>query len=200
MFTIQQETPFDAGPREALLDAVMGEARFTKTAARLREGRLPAEGLSFVARAARRLIGAVQLWDVSAGPGRPALLLGPLAVAADRRNRGVGTALVRSTLDAARRRGHRIVLLVGDAAYYGRFGFSSEKTQALWLPGPHERERLLGFDLAAGALDRARGLVHATGRLAPRPELAALIAELFAGRAPISEPAPSPALFASRAA
>src|SRR6516162_11196633 len=120
MFTIQQETPCDAGQREALLDTVMGEARFTKTAARLRENRLPAEGLSFVARATRRLIGAVQLWDVSAGPGRPALTLGPLAVAADCRNRGVGTALVRSALDAARRRGHRIVLLVGDASYYGR--------------------------------------------------------------------------------
>jgi predicted N-acetyltransferase YhbS len=200
MFTIQQETPRDAGQREALLDAVMGEARFTKTAARLREDRLPAEGLSFIARAARRLIGAVQLWDVAAGPGRRALLLGPLAVAADRRNRGVGTALVRSALAAARRRGHRIVLLVGDAPYYGRFGFSSEKTQALWLPGPYERDRLLGFELAAGALDGARGLVHATGRLAPRPDLAVLIAELFAGRVPISEPAPDPALFTLRAA
>jgi predicted N-acetyltransferase YhbS len=200
MFTIQQETPFDAGPREALLDAVMGEARFTKTAARLREGRLPAEGLSFVARVARRLIGAVQLWDVSAGPGRPALLLGPLAVAADRRNRGVGTALVRSTLDAARRRGHRIVLLVGDAPYYGRFGFSCEKTQALWLPGPYERDRLLGFELAPDALDGARGLVHAAGRVVPKPDLPALVAELFARRPPVLDPGASPALLAPRAA
>jgi predicted N-acetyltransferase YhbS len=184
MFTIHHEPPRDVAPREALLEAVLGEARSTKTAARLREHRLPADGLSLVARAKRRVIGSVQLWNISAGPCRPALLLGPLAVAADCRNRGAGTALVRRALSEACRRGHTIVLLVGDLPYYGRFGFSNEKTQALWLPGPHERHRLLARELAAGALDGAHGLVHATGRLAPRPEISALVAGLFAGRAP----------------
>ena len=200
MFAIRRETPFDIAPREALLDEVMGEARFTKTAARLRENRLPAEGLSFVARASRRLIGAVQLWDISAGPGRPAILLGPLAVACDRRNRGVGTALVRHALDEARRRGHGLVLLVGDAPYYGRFGFSSERTQALWLPGPYERHRLLALELAAGALDGARGLVHATGRSAPTPDLPALVAGALADGGPGSQPHRNSALLAPRAA
>ena len=186
MFTIHHEAPFDAAPREALLDAVMGEARFTKTAARLRENRLPAEGLSFVARAERRVVGCVQLWDISAGPQWPALLLGPLAVASDRRNRGVGTALVQRALSEAQRRGHAIVLLVGDASYYARFGFSSEKTQALWLPGPHERHRLLARELVLGALDAAHGLVHATGPCAPKPDLSVLVAGLFADRVPDS--------------
>jgi predicted N-acetyltransferase YhbS len=183
MFTIHNEAPFDVAPREALLDAVLGEARFTKTAARLREHRFSADGLSFVARAKRRLIGSVQLWNISAGPRRPALLLGPLAVACDCRNRGVGTALVRHALSEAQRRGHAIVLLVGDAPYYGRFGFSSEKSQTLWLPGPHERHRLLARELVAGALDGAHGLLQATGRLEPKPGLSALVAGLFAGRA-----------------
>jgi predicted N-acetyltransferase YhbS len=173
MFTIHQEAPFDVAAREALLDAVLGEARFAKTAARLREGRLPADGLSLVARAKRRVIGSVELWNISAGPQRPALLLGPLAVASDCRNRGVGTALVLHALGEARRRGHGIVLLVGDAGYYGRFGFSCEKTQALWLPGPYERHRLLARELVAGALDGARGLVRATGRRESRPDLVA---------------------------
>jgi predicted N-acetyltransferase YhbS len=184
MFTIQHETPFDGALREALLDDVLGEARFTKTSARPREHRLPAEGLSFVARAQRRVVGSVQLWNVSAGPRRPALLLGPLAVACDCRNRGIGTALVRRALSEAREREHRVVLLVGDAAYYSRFGFASEKTQALWLPGPYERHRLLAVELAAGALDGAQGLVHATGRFIPKPDLSALVAGLFAGSAP----------------
>jgi predicted N-acetyltransferase YhbS len=184
MFTIQHETPFDGALREALLDDVLGEARFTKTSARPREHRLPAEGLSFVARAQRRVVGSVQLWNVSAGPRRPALLLGPLAVACDCRNRGIGTALVRRALSEAREREHRVVLLVGDAAYYSRFGFASEKTQALWLPGPYKRHRLLAVELAAGALDGAQGLVHATGRFIPKPDLSALVAGLFAGSAP----------------
>jgi predicted N-acetyltransferase YhbS len=104
MFTIHHETPCDVAPREALLDAVLGEARFTRTAARLREHRLPADGLSFVACMKQRVIGSVQLWNISAGPRRPALLLGPLAVASDCRNRGAGTALVRHALTEACRR------------------------------------------------------------------------------------------------
>jgi hypothetical protein len=56
------------------------------------------------------------------------------------------------------------VLLVGDAPYYGRFGFSNEKTAALWLPGPYEPHRLLACELNPGALDGARGLISASGR------------------------------------
>ena len=200
MFTIHHVTQCDIPAREALLDEVMGEARFIKTAARLRDNRLPAEGLSFIARAKARVIGSVQLWHVAAGPQRPALLLGPLAVVSDRRNRGIGTALVRRAMVESRRRGHGIVLLVGDAPYYGRFGFSSQKTQALWLPGPHERDRLLGHELTAGALDGARGLVHATGRFVPKPELSALVAELSAGLIPAADPRRREASFAPRAA
>jgi predicted N-acetyltransferase YhbS len=66
------------------------------------------------------------------------------------------------------------VLLVGDAPYYGRFGFSAEKTGALWLPGPFARHRLLGCELLPGALDGARGLIAATGR--PAPSLGLLVA------------------------
>ena len=84
------------------------------------------------------------------------------------------------------RRGHRAVLLVGDAAYYGRFGFSAERTGALWLPGLADKSRLLGRELTAGALDGVRGtirapkrpartpLVAAIGGLRPRPQAASL--------------------------
>jgi predicted N-acetyltransferase YhbS len=200
MFKVCHETAFDIAPRRLLLDEVLGEAQFAKTAARLREDRLPAEGLSLVACRQRRVIGSLQLWNISAGPRRPALLLGPLAVASDHRNRGVGTALVRRALTKARRRGHRIVLLVGDAAYYGRFGFSSDKTQGLWLPGPHERDRLLGLELAAGALDGAHGLVRATGRFIPKPDLTVLVAEFFAGRDPVPNPRQNETALAPQAA
>jgi predicted N-acetyltransferase YhbS len=70
------------------------------------------------------------------------------------------------------------MILVGDAAYYERFGFAAEKTGGLWLPGPYERDRLLGCELRAGALSGARGLVSATGRTTPAPSLDTLIAHL----------------------
>jgi predicted N-acetyltransferase YhbS len=178
MITIRQETPFDIARREALLDEAFGDGRFGKTAEWLREDRLPEQGLSFVACADGRVIGTVRLWNIAAGPGRPALLLGPLAVASDVRCCGVGGRLLRHALKQSERRGHQAILLVGDAPYYGRFGFSADGTGALWLPGPYARERLLARELVPGALAGARGLVSATGRCRPKSDLAVLIAGL----------------------
>jgi len=176
MITIRSERLSDIAAREALLDQAFGDNRWRKTSERLREGRLPAEGLAFVAIDGKRMVGTARLWNVTCGSGQPALLLGPVAVAADCRDRGIGGALVRHALHAARRLGHRAVILIGDPRYYSRFGFASENTACLKLPGPFERHRLLALDLVPGALDGARGLVRATGRLASHPEIAALAA------------------------
>jgi predicted N-acetyltransferase YhbS len=106
------------------------------------------------------------------------LLLGPLAVDDAWRGGGIGAALIRRAIEAALPLGHTAVLLLGDAPYYGRFGFTAEKTGALWLPGPYERHRLLSKELVPGALDGARGLIGAIGRSEPTPDLAALVAGL----------------------
>lgn len=74
---------------------------------------------------------------------------------------------MRHAIAAARQQGHRAVLLVGDAPYYERFGFSAEATGGLWLPGRYDAERFLALELALGALAGACGLVSATGRLKP---------------------------------
>jgi predicted N-acetyltransferase YhbS len=174
--TIRNETSRDVEAREQLLDRVWGRSRFEKTAERLREGRSPAAGLSLVAEQDGKVVGTVRLWHICAGPGRPALLLGPLAVDEGCRNRGVGSALMRRAIGIAGRRGHDALLLVGDAAYYQRFGFSAAKTDALRLPGPFERPRLLGCELKAGSLDGTRGLISATGRSVRKPAFDALVA------------------------
>jgi predicted N-acetyltransferase YhbS len=166
--TIRNERSTDIPARERLLDAALGPARLAKPSERVREGRFAADGLSFVAIENGRVVGSVRLWNVNAGAGRLALLLGPLAVAADARNRGIGTILMQRALREARSRKHEAVLLVGDAAYYGRFGFSAEKTGALRLPGPYEQDRLLGLELKRGALDGARGLIRASGDRIPK--------------------------------
>lgn len=176
MVTVRKERPAEAATREALLDLAYGPARFSKASERLREGRLPE--LALVAAEGRRIVGTLRLWQVSAGPDRPALLLGPLAVVPDRRKRGIGSTLVQQALRESTRRGHRAVLLVGDVEYYGRFGFSSESTGALWLPGPYEQHRLLARELAPGALTGAHGLISARAPAAPQPALSALVAGL----------------------
>jgi predicted N-acetyltransferase YhbS len=104
----------------------------------------------------------VRLWHVSAG-GVPALLLGPLAVDSAYRKLGVGAALMVHAIASATARGHRTVLLLGDAPYYSRFGFSAEKARELTLPGVFERERLLALELGDGTLDGAWGMIVPTG-------------------------------------
>ena len=166
-FAIRAERASDVAAREALLDACFGANRHTRTCQRLRDGRAPAEGLAFSAVRQGRLVGTVRLWHVSAG-GIPALMLGPLAVEDSSRKLGVGAALMDHALAAAKARGHRAVILLGDAPYYARFGFSAARTGELSLSGPFERDRLLGLELREGALDGAWGMIAPTG--APLPK------------------------------
>jgi predicted N-acetyltransferase YhbS len=177
MTTIRHERVSDIDAREAILDQAFGEERYRKSSERLREERLPAEGLSFVATEDRRVIGTARLWNVAIGNGSAALLLGPVAVACEHQGRGIGAALVKRAIRDARKAGYAAILLVGDAPYYGRFGFSAGKTGALAMPGPFERDRLLALELHSGALDAACGMIVPTGRPQSEPDLAVLMTQ-----------------------
>jgi predicted N-acetyltransferase YhbS len=172
-YVIRAERASDVVAREALLDACFGANRHMRTCQRLRDGRMPAEGLALSAVRQDgqngRLVGTLRLWHVSAG-GAPALVLGPLAVDPSCRELGIGAALMDQALAAARARGHGAVILLGDAPYYARFGFSALKTGELSLPGPFERDRLLGLELREGALDGAWGMIVPTGDALPKTE------------------------------
>jgi predicted N-acetyltransferase YhbS len=165
VFSIEQEKAGDLFAREALLDRAMGPKRKRKSSEKLRRGRLPAEGLAFAARDAfGNLIGTVRLWNVVTGNGVAVLLLGPLAVAPQYTGAGIGSALMRHAIAEAARLEHGAVLLVGDAPYYARFGFSAGKTGEMSMPGPYEKARFLALELKAGALDEAYGTLVASGR------------------------------------
>lgn len=162
---IDQQAPALSAAREALLDRAMGLKWKRKSSQKLRRGRRPAEGLAFVARGEDGVLaGTVRLWDVATGDGRPVLLLGPLAVEPSLKGAGIGKALMLHAISEASRLGHKAILLVGDASYYGRFGFSADKTGALSMPGPYERHRFLALELVSGALDGATGTLRPTGR------------------------------------
>ncbi|MGX5801699.1 GNAT family N-acetyltransferase [Bradyrhizobium sp. Arg314] len=164
-FVIIAEGAGDVTAREALLDRAMGPNRKKKSSEKLRRGRRPSEGLAFVARdASGVVVGTVRLWDVRLGEGGPALLLGPLAVEPGLKSGGIGSALMRHALAEAARLGHGAILLVGDAPYYGRFGFSADRTGTLAMPGPYERHRLLALELKDGALNGGKGTIKPAGR------------------------------------
>ncbi len=166
MVTIRQERPVDESAREALLDRAYGNERHGKPSSRLRTGRVPAEGLALVAVQRGRVIGTVRLWHVRAG-GQAALLLGPLAVDPAEQRRGIGAALMHRAIEVARSHGHEAVLLVGDAAYYSRFGFSAEKTAGLSLSRRVDPARLLAIELKPDALTHASGRITAAGPRIP---------------------------------
>jgi predicted N-acetyltransferase YhbS len=178
-FVLDDERASDVHAREALLDRAMGLARKRKSSEKIRRGRLPAEGLALVARDGEgTVIGTVRLWNVEAGldaDGNPvsALLLGPLAVDGRAEGRGVGSALMRAAISKAAALRHGAILLVGDPVYYERFGFTTDRTEMLAMPGPFERHRLLGLELADGGLRGAAGTITPSGRSCHRSQRAA---------------------------
>jgi predicted N-acetyltransferase YhbS len=155
---IRTEQPSDSESIERLHERAFGPGRFARTASRLREGAPHLLDLSFTAMVGTLLVGSVRLTPVAAGEER-ALMLGPLTVEPAFESRGIGAALMQRSLDAAKEKGHGLVLLVGDEPYYSRFGFKRVSPRQLQLPGPVNPDRFLALELQEGALSRAKGIV-----------------------------------------
>src|SRR6476661_505725 len=134
--TILAETAKDAQAIERLHERTFGPGRFVLSAYRLREHVDHMLDLSFTARIGTLLVGSVRQLPVCIGDTR-ALLLGPLT--------------------DARAKGHRLVLLVGDEAYYGRIGFKPVPKGRATMPGPVDYSRLLVMELVAGAFNDVSG-------------------------------------------
>ena len=160
MWDIRPEQPSDGTAVEALVERCFGPGRFAKSAYRLREGVASVPELSFVAIAKEggALLGSVHFWPIAVG-GLPALLLGPLAVQPDLRGKGIGIMLMQRGLDAARARGHGVVIVVGDEPYYAKVGFARLPPGRLQFPGPVDPARVLGLSLKPGALVSLHGQV-----------------------------------------
>jgi predicted N-acetyltransferase YhbS len=157
--TILPETPGDAPAIERLHERTFGPGRYAKTAYRLREQVTHCPDLSFTARIGTLLVGSVRLSPVRVGEAK-ALLLGPLTVEPPFRERGVGQALIARALEAARAKGHRLVILVGDEPYYGKCGFKRIPPGRAMMPGPVDPARLLVAELVDGAFDGVSGPIR----------------------------------------
>src|SRR5580692_9974136 len=148
--TILAETVKDAHAIERLYERTFGPGRFVLSSYRLREHVDHLLELSFTARIGTLLVGSVRQLPVLVGDTK-ALLLGPLTVEPPFRSRGVGRALLDRALGEAKAGGHRLVLLVGDHAYYSRVGFKPVPKGQASMPGPVDSSRLLVAELAEGA-------------------------------------------------
>ena len=165
---IIEQTDAHAAAIERLLDLTFGPGRHEKTVYRLRDGIEPAPGLAFVIENGDGLAATLRFWPVTLPGGKPALLLGPIAVRPDLAGKGHGRALMRHGITRARARGWPAILLVGDATYYEPLGFMRAAAERLQLPGPVERERFLALELTPGALDGVEGMVGRAGPVTGR--------------------------------
>jgi putative acetyltransferase len=158
---IRDERPEDAAAIRALLEAAFGGPAEADLVARLRE-----DGdvvLALVAEDAGRIVGHVLLSRLTAP--FPALALAPVAVLPARQRRGIGGRLIRAALERATAAGWQAVLVVGEPAYYRRFGFDPALARGLACPyaGPYLMALALQGELAA-----------TTGDIAYPPAFAAL--------------------------
>ncbi|MGO9743865.1 MAG: GNAT family N-acetyltransferase [Roseiarcus sp.] len=158
-FVLEPETPADAEAILRLNDRVFGPGRFARTAYRVREQTPPDPSLSFVAWIGSLLVGANAMTPIVIGD-TPALLLGPLIVEPVFRFNGIGEALVNRSLDAAREKGGKLVILVGDEPYYARMGFTRAPPRRIELPGPVDPARVLYCELQPGAFEGVAGKVR----------------------------------------
>jgi predicted N-acetyltransferase YhbS len=142
----------DSRAVEELLDRAFGPDRRTRTAYRIRSGTAAIPELSFAALAEDgALLGTIQCWPVAlacdGGASVPMVMVGPVAVAPEHQQGGIGRALMERMLEAVAScttEGCDTLMLIGDPEYYGRFfGFSAEHTAGWRLPGPFEPHRLL---------------------------------------------------------
>jgi len=154
---LMAERPDDRWEVEALYDLCFAPGREALSSYRLRDGVPPVAGLSEVARDSDGILAAaIRYWPVLAGAA-PALLLGPVAVHPTRQGEGLGGSLIRDSLAKAEESGWARVMLVGDAPYYQRFGFT--RLTGVEMPPPTNPERVLGLALQARAWDGVQGQV-----------------------------------------
>lgn len=149
---------------EAVLDRAFGEGRHARTAYRIRDGMDWLPGLSFAALDAdEMLVGTIQCWPVALQTKQgqvPLVMVGPVAVVPERQGEGFGVGLMSAMIaeDArlAADGGPSLPqMLIGDAGYYGRWGFSAALTGGWRCPGPYEQHRLLARGAALSAMPEA---------------------------------------------
>ena len=158
---VRKALPEDLAALSSLHARVFGPGRFARSAYRVREGKGHISRFCLVACVGNEIVASIRTTEVSIGGATGAILLGPVAVDASHRSFGLGSKLIAAALEAARAGGAKLVVLVGDLPYYGRFGFRAVPMGQITFPGPVDPARILAHELAPGALSGYRGLVVA---------------------------------------
>jgi putative acetyltransferase len=156
--TIRQETAADLSGIRTVVPAAFGHQSESDLVDGLR--RSGALILSVVALSDDRNVGHVAFSSLTIDESRLALALAPVAVVPDCQRPGVGSALIRWSLEECQRLRQEVVIVVGDPSYYGRFGFTPYLEFGIVCPFPVPPEHFMVLKLSPGAASRSRGTVR----------------------------------------
>jgi len=153
VYHIALEEERHQGGVRALLARAFGPGRMMRAIYRLRDGVPPDPGLCFVMVNRHDLVlGVVRNYRVRIGDNsKPALLLGPIAVAQSHEKLGLAARLIRHTVEEATAQALTMIYLVGDPNYYGEFGFTATNAAQVKIEGLEEGKLVLGLELVKGA-------------------------------------------------
>ena len=158
---IRPETPDDVAAIRAVVEAAFGRPDEADLVDALRDH--GGATLSLVAEKDGEVVGHVLFSPVtveSDGGSWGALGLAPMAVAPSCQRQGIGSRLVRAALDACRRAGHEVVVVLGHPECYPRFGFVPARTRGIRYEAEVRDEAFLVLELRDGALAGRGGVVR----------------------------------------
>ncbi len=160
MLVIRLETPEDSAAIRSVNEEAFGSSVEADLVEKLRSRQKYT--LSLVATDGDKVIGHVLFSPVTIGSGNTsfrALGLGPMAILPSYQKKGAGSQLVRAGLQECRRLGYEIVVVLGHAAYYPRFGFIPASTYGIKCEYDVPDEVFMALELRKGALSGRSGVV-----------------------------------------
>lgn len=157
-YAVRPESPGDIGSIRDVHRRAFGRDDEAALVDALRDGGFAR--LSLVAELDDQVVGHVlftRMYVVAEASRIATIALAPLAVLPEYQRRGIGAQLVNTGLARLSPLGESSVLVVGDPAYYGRFGFNSRLARSIASPFP---EHLMALELTPGAMRDVVGRVE----------------------------------------
>lgn len=156
---LARETPSYQKAIESLTAQAFGPGRYSRSAHLLRQDIGHDPLLSFIILGRNGLLASLRMNAIKIAKQRGALL-GPLVVTSDYQNYGLGKQLMHTAQQEAHKRQVPFLLLIGNAAYYQRFGFSQVPNGQIRLPAPADPTRVLAYEIIPETLAKSHGLVR----------------------------------------
>ncbi len=164
---IRQETERDYSSTEDVIERAFEHAEYSDhtehlLVANLRRSDVFVPELSLVAEDKGKIVGHIMLTRLIIKDGEEeheSLTLAPVSVLPQHQHKGIGSALIRKSIEIARDLGFRSVIVLGYDTYYPRFGFKPAHLWGIKTPFDVSKEAFMALELMDGSLDQVKGTV-----------------------------------------